>query len=261
MPAGGWNKGIKNSTGSGFKGKKHSEESINKLKNRPKELYKRPKAEKIDTNENCQYGCNSRAYYKFANGKLCCSLSHNSCPGKRLEFSKRTDHKDRAAKSLETRTKLGITKSSRTKAHETMLKNGTYDILREKMQLAWKKDPWQNNLSCPLIEYKNSGVNYQGSFEYDFLENLENEKGIEWIKKNVKRGPRIWYTDPTDNTKRLYISDFIIYNTIYEIKSSWTWNKHGKDMLLEQKNKAKLDAAKNAGFRVILVLNKEYINA
>ena len=39
------------------------------------------------------------------------------------------------------------------------------------------------------------------------------------------------------------------------------WNKHGKDMLLEQKNKAKLNAAKEAGYKVILVVNKEYINA
>lgn len=261
MPAGGWNKGIKNSTGSAFKGKSHSSETKEKLKNRPKEIYKKPIPEEIITQEICEYGCGNNALYKFSNGKLCCSVSHNSCPGKRLEFSKRTDHKNRAAKSLETRTKLGITKSSRIKAQETMLKNGTYEVLREKMQLAWKQDPWQNNLQCPLIEYKNSGVNYQGSFEYEFLNNLEKENGIEWIKENVKRGPSIWYIDPTDNIKRLYISDFLIYNTIYEIKSLWTWNKHGKDMLLEQKNKAKLNAAKEAGYEVILVLNKEYINA
>lgn len=260
MPAGGWNKGIKG-TGGGMRNKKHSDSTVEKLKNRPKEIYKKPKAEKITTQEICNYGCGNNASYKFSNGKLCCSVSHNSCPGKRLEFSKRTDHKDRALKSLETRTKLGITKSSRAKAHETMLKNGTYEIMREKMQIAWNQNPWQNNLQCPLIEYKNSGVNYQGSFEYEFLDNLEKEYGIEWIKENVKRGPSIWYIDPTDNIKRLYISDFLIYNIIYEIKSSWTWNKHGKDMLLEQKNKAKLNAAKEAGYKVILVLNKEYINA
>lgn len=260
MPAGGWNKGIKG-TGGGMRNKKHSESAVEKLKNRPKEIYKKPKAEEIKTQEICQYGCGNTALYKFSNGKLCCSISHNSCPGKRLEFSKRTDHKDRAAKSLETRTKLGITKSSRVKAQETMIKNGTYEVLREKMQLAWGKSPWQNNLQCPLIEYKNSGVNYQGSFEYDFLEDLEKKHGIEWIKENVKRGPSIWYMDPTDNVKRLYISDFLIHNTVYEIKSLWTWNKHNKDMVLEEKNKAKLSAAKAAGYDVILVLNKEYVNA
>jgi hypothetical protein len=53
------------------------------------------------------------------------------------------------------------------------------------------------------------------------------------------------------------MSDFLIYNTIYEIKSLWTWNKHGKDLILEEKNKAKLAAAKSAGYDVILILNKE----
>ena len=85
--------------------------------------------------------------------------------------------------------------------------------------------------------------------------------GIDWIKDNVKRGPAIWYKDPTDNTKRLYISDFIIDNTIYEIKSRWTWNKHGKDLILEEKNKAKLTTALREGYNVILILDKEEINA
>ena len=37
---GGWNKGIKNSTGTAFKGKKHSADTVDKLKSRPKEVYK-----------------------------------------------------------------------------------------------------------------------------------------------------------------------------------------------------------------------------
>lgn len=32
-------------------------------------------------------------------------------------------------------------------------------------------------------------------------------------------------------------------------------------MILEQKNKAKLNATKEVGYEVILVLNKEYVNA
>ena len=223
--------------------------------------YNKPFAEEIETTQLCDYGCGQVARYKFRKGKVCCSKHFNSCPGKRMDFSNRLDHKETAAKSLATRQRLGITKSSRAKAHDTMLKNGTYEVLREKMQIAWKTKPWQNNLQCPLIEYKNSGLNYQGSFEYDFLEKLEHENGIEWVKQNVKRGPSIWYNDPVDNVKRLYISDFLIYNTIYEIKSFWTWNKHGKDMKLEERNKAKLIAAKTAGYNVVLVLNKEYVNA
>lgn len=261
MGAGGWNKGIKNSTGGGFKGKKHNQDSITKLKNRPKEIYQKPKAIEVNTSELCNYGCGQVAKYKFANGKLCCSTSHNSCPKKRQNFSDANGHKDRAAKSLETRLKNGITKLSRAKARETMIKNGTYEVLRQKSQAAWAKKPWQNNLQCPLIAYKNTKLNYQGSFEFNFLQTLENLHGIEWVENNVRRGPTVWYVDPTSQVKRLYISDFLIDNTVYEIKSFWTWNKHGKDLSLEQKNKAKLMACKEQGYNVMLVLNGEIIDA
>ena len=52
----------------GFKGKKHSLSTIQKLKNRPKECYKKPKAELVETLEKCMYGCNKIAKYRFANG-------------------------------------------------------------------------------------------------------------------------------------------------------------------------------------------------
>jgi hypothetical protein len=268
MGAGGWNKGIKGSPGGGMLGKKHSEktlekfrnkkhtaEAIQKLKNRPPECYKKPKAIAIDSAELCQYGCNQIAKFRFANKKLCCSESYNSCPEKRKTFSERTDHKETAAKSLSTRKELGITKSSRIKAHDTMKANGTYQVLREKMQEHWKNNPHQNNIHCPLISYKNTTLNYQGSYEFNFLENLETTYGLEWIKNNVSRGPSIWYMDPIDNTKRLYISDFLIDNIIYEIKSEWTWNKNGDDMDLENKNKAKLNECVKQGYKVVLVLN------
>lgn len=256
---GGWNKGIKNSTGTAFKGKKHSADTVDKLKSRPKEVYKKPKAEEIITSEICEYGCCQTAKYKFANGKICCATSHNSCPGKRNEFSNRIDHKERAVKSLQTRIELGITKSSRAKALATMEANGSYAVMRTKMQEYWKNTPHQNNLQCPLVSYKDTAINYQGSFEYCFLEKLEAEHGLEWINLNVSRGPSLWYIDPTDKNRRLYISDFIISNTIYEIKSLWTWNKHGKDLILEEKNKAKLTSCIQQGYNVVLILNKEEI--
>jgi len=223
--------------------------------------YNKPFAEPIISTQLCDYGCGQIAKYKFAKGKICCSTSHNSCPAKRKAFSDRTDHKETAAKSLATRTKLGITKSSQIKGGATRVAQGHYKQLAKTMQKHWEENPWQNNLQCPLVLYKNTNINYQGTFEYEFLENLEKINGIEWINGNIKRGPAIWYIDPTDNNKRLYISDFIIGNTIYEIKSQWTWNKHGKDLILEKKNKAKLTSALKEGYNVILVLNKEEINA
>jgi hypothetical protein len=221
--------------------------------------YHKPKAETIITDELCHYNCGAKANFKFANEKLCCSAHQNSCLGKRKQFSDRTDHKETAAKSLATRVKLGITKTSQLKGGATRVAAGHYQRLAEKMKDHWAEHPWQNNIQCPLLPYKNTKINYQGTFEYSFLEDLESKNGIEWIISNVSRGPSIWYMDPVDNTKRLYISDFLIDNTIYEIKSKWTWNKHGDDMELERKNKAKLDECINQGFKVVLVMNGKEI--
>jgi hypothetical protein len=219
----------------------------------------RPKAEPTTTTEFCFYGCNTVAKFKFSNGRYCCSAHQNSCQGKRKQFSDRTDHKETASRSLATRTKLGITKSSQIKGGVTRVASGHYQRLAEKMKEHWAEHPWQNNIQCPLLPYKGTTLNYQGLHEYNFLENLENKNGIDWISNNVSRGPSIWYIDPTDSTKRLYISDFLVDNTIYEIKSEWTWNRNGEDMALENKNKAKLNECIMQGFSVILVLNGKEI--
>lgn len=63
----------------------------------------------------------------------------------------------------------------------------------------------------------------------------------------------------SNETKRLYISDFLINDTIYEIKSEWTWNKYGKDLALEKNNLAKLDASIDQGYCVILVIEGKEI--
>ena len=222
--------------------------------------YNKPIAEPIISAQLCEYGCGQIAKYKFAKGKICCSTSHNSCPGKRKQFSDRTDHNIRAAKSLATRTTLGITKTSQIKGGATRVAQGHYKKLAKTMQKHWEEHPWQNNIECPLLRYKETSLNYRGTYEFEFLEELEQEYGIEWLTTNVLRGPSIWYIDPTDNTKRLYISDFIIDNTIYEIKSGWTWNKHGKDPILEEKNKAKLTACIELGYNIIVVLNQKRKN-
>ena len=220
--------------------------------------YKKPQAEEIQTSELCHYGCNSVAKYKFWNGKYCCSKSHNSCKGKREAFSK-LDHSERTSKSLATRIEKGITKKSQIKGGETRRKNGHYQKLAGVMQEHWASNPWNNNTQCPLTPYKNSKILYQGTYEYEFLEELESTNGFEWVVNNVSRGPSIWYADPADKSKKLYISDFIIDNTIYEIKSSWTWNKNGKDQTLREKNKAKLTECVNQGYNVVLVLNNQRI--
>ncbi len=218
-----------------------------------------PKSTQIITTELCDYGCGQVARYQFSGGKKCCSEHYNSCPEKRRKFSEEVDHATYSAKSLETRTKLGITKSSQIKGVATRKANGHYEKLAKTMQQHWQTSPWQNNLECPMLKYKTTELVYQGTYEYEFLEELELEHGLEWLMENISRGPSIYYTDPTDNVSRLYISDFLIGNTIYEIKSSWTWNKNGKDTSLEEKNKAKLTAGVNNNYNVVLVLNHRKI--
>ena len=220
--------------------------------------YKKPQAEEINTPELCNYGCNTQAKYKFWNGKLCCSKHQNSCKGKRSAFSK-LDHTERTAKSLATRIEKGITKTSQIKATATRKANNHYEKLAHTMRDHWAKHPWDNNTRCPILAFKNTSLVYQGTFEFEFLEELEAEHGLEWVAANVSRGPNIWYQDPTDNTRKLYISDFLIHNTVYEIKSSWTWNKHGTDRNLEQRNKAKLTECVNQNYNVVLVLNQKRI--
>lgn len=241
-------------------GQKRSIETCLRLASRPKECYKKPIVTSIVTDEPCEYGCGQNANYKFKNNKLCCSISYNSCPRKRKDFSERVDHKETAAKGLATKIRLGITKTSSDKAQATMIARGSHDIIRKKLQLKWQTTPWQNNTRCPLLQYKDTKINFQGSHEYKFLEKLETEFGIEWLEQNVRRGPTICYIDPTDNIKRLYLSDFIIGNTIYEIKSHWTWNKKDKDLISEKRNKAKLAACIEQSYKVKLILDGVEIN-
>ena len=221
--------------------------------------YKKPQAQEIQTTKLCEYGCRTVAKYKFWNEKLCCSKHHNSCKGKRSAFSK-LDHTERTSKSLATRIEKGITKSSQLKGAATRVAQGHYEKLAKTMQQHWANNPWDNNIQCPILKFKDTEVVYQGTYEYEFLEELELEYGIEWIKNNVERGPAINYIDPTDSIERIYISDFIIGKTIYEIKSTWTWNKNGKDPQLKEKNKAKLTECVKQNYNVVLVLNQKRIN-
>ena len=218
--------------------------------------YRKPQPTEIQTEELCKYNCGQVAQYKFTNGMLCCSKHYNSCPGKKKAFSD-LDHTSRTAKSLETRIRTGVTKTTGAKARATNIANGNYARIGNATRERWATPPWANNVQCPVLCYKSIDLVYQGTYEFEFLEELEAEHGLEWIALNVNRGPAIRYIDPTDNTKRLYISDFIIHNTIYEIKSGWTWNKHGKDLVLEEKNKAKLNQCLLDGYEVRLILNKK----
>jgi len=103
--------------------------------------FNKPFAEEIQTTELCEYGCGQPAKYRFRKGKVCCSKHFNSCYGKKKAFSESQDHKANAAKSLETRTELGITKSSQIKGAKTRKENGHYEKLAKTMQKHWEERP------------------------------------------------------------------------------------------------------------------------
>jgi len=103
-----------------------------------------------------------------------------------------------------------------------------------------------------IKSYLDTDLYFQGSYEKKFLDKLLEQYGIEWVKTNVKRGPNIKYKDPI-GVQRTYMSDFQINNTVYEIKSNWTWNRRGQDLLLQQINLLKLKSAVDSGYKVKLI--------
>jgi len=161
------------------------------------------------------------AKYKFRNGLVCCSKHYNSCPEKRRKFSENVDHKTYIKKSLATRVRLGITKSSQIKAGKTRVKNGHYKKLAETMRQHWANNPWNNMPKWGT--YKDTGIQIQSNYEKNFLQDLQDKHGLEWVKENVQRGPCFYYKDPETKKERLYISDFKIDNTIFEVKGNYTW--------------------------------------
>lgn len=215
----------------------------------------KPKPEPIITEDLCAYGCGQNAKYKFSKGKLCCSKHYNSCPGKRKRFSEEQDHKANARKSLATRTKLGITKTSQIKAGKTRRECGHYDKLSTRMKDLWKENPWNNHATTK--KFLDTELHVQSSYEEDFLNGLVERHGLKYVADNVKRGPTFTYKHPITGEEKIYVSDFIIGNTVYEIKSSYTWKGLGRET--EAINEAKLNSAKSSGHTVILILDKKEI--
>src|SRR5690606_18476998 len=132
---------------------------------------------------------------------------------------------------------------------------GHYENLSRKMQEHWSRNPWNTNPKWR--EYKDTNILIQSNLEYSFLESLEKENGIDWVKENVFRGDCFWYEDPRTSKKRLYISDFKILDSIWEVKGAYTWNKHGKDKDLENLNKAKIESVLKSGLDFNLILDGE----
>jgi len=108
------------------------------------------------------------------------------------------------------------------------------------------------SIRCRIKRFGDKEIPYQGTYEKIFLESLSN-KNIE----RIKRGNKAVYF--IDGKQKTYYPDFVIENTVYEIKSKWTWDNKGKNKRLRVINKLKLRSAKRQGHNVILVLDHKQL--
>jgi hypothetical protein len=104
-----------------------------------------------------------------------------------------------------------------------------------------------------IDEYKDTGINYQGSYEKYFLELLE-ENGL---LSEVSVGQSFEYD--WNGEKHAYHTDFTFRGKQIEIKSGWTYNKNGKDQELQKLNETKWSAAKNSGVNLVILIDKKEI--
>jgi hypothetical protein len=61
------------------------------------------------------------------------------------------------------------------------------------------------------------------------------------------------------NQIHYYFSDFIYANNTIEIKSSWTYNRNGKDKILELINESKWQSVRDLGDNMIILKSKDEI--
>lgn len=88
-------------------------------------------------------------------------------------------------------------------------------------------------------QYKNTNLQYQGSYELYFLE-LMDKKGF---LREITTPLPVPYI--LNDQEYIYNPDFQFREKIIEIKSTWTYNKNGSDIKLEEKNNAKWHAVQN----------------
>lgn len=105
-----------------------------------------------------------------------------------------------------------------------------------------------------IKEYKDTGINYQGSYEKYFLELIE-EKGL---LNEVKPGHSFEYE--WKGEKHTYHTDFVFRGRHIEIKSGWTYNKNGDDQELQNLNESKWKSVKDMGSNLVVLIGKSEIS-
>lgn len=212
-----------------------------------KEFYKR--LEHLDENDNIHYcsSCFQKGNKHYNYGKsihpntkkaLYDNLINNN-PSKKLEVRKKISESRKGKPG----NALG---SIHPHTNETKKK------LSISLKKAWRDGKFnklQNTFGQTNTEiYKN--IEYQGTYELNFLKYIENLGYLNYIE----RGPKIKYIDKDGNNK-IYFSDFRLKNSniIFEIKSSYILNLHKENYLLKE-NIAKLKYDYN------LILDNNFYN-
>lgn len=112
-----------------------------------------------------------------------------------------------------------------------------------------------NFKSYSIKKYKDTDLFYQSSYEFLFLESMEKNN----LLTLVKNGLRFNYL--IDCVDHYYFSDFYLpeLNTIVEIKSSWTYDKNGKDLKLREINQIKKNSVESSGLGFNFLIGKKNI--
>jgi len=155
--------------------------------------------------------------------------------------------------------------TNRKKASETNLNRyGNASPLWGEEQIKKKKESWikkygvDNPLKNKKIydkafktrikikQYKDTNLTYQGSYEFDFLENFYS------VFNDIQNGLSIKYT--INNKQHIYHSDFYIpsLNLIIEIKNRYLAKTHKEEI------EAKQNAVLNNGYNYIMIIDKHY---
>jgi len=108
---------------------------------------------------------------------------------------------------------------------------------------------------CIVGKYKDTNIQYCGSYELYFLEKIDKLGKINLIAKG-ESFKYIWR-----DKSHVYHTDFIFDGNNIEIKSSWTYNKNGKDLELEGKNKAKWKSVADSGKILTALIGKSSIDS
>lgn len=126
---------------------------------------------------------------------------------------------------------------SKIKCKETSLKNfgvthhlKDYNRLQKHLKISYK-----------VKEYKDTKLNYQGSYELYFLELMEAGGKL----KEVNDGHSFKYE--FIGQKHTYHTDYFVRGENIEIKSGWTYNNNGANEILEAINYAKWHSVSDAG--------------